>query len=245
LLGDAMAAVPAVARDRRAIVLAGPPGAGKSTVLAETLAGHRPEWLIVDADEFKIGLLRAALADHSYEGFIKPAVVRDLELGGEIFLPLELAPLVHDESSALAVALRDEAVEQGMNVVIDSVLWNIPAAIELGRRLDEAGYEIDVVDVEVSYELSQRRTAARWREARSAYAGGLGGRWVPSEYSRAVFSEVSGRALSQTAAERLAETCPAVIRLRRFWTPTENAPTRLEIERTRNRRGAPLLPRHD
>jgi chloramphenicol 3-O-phosphotransferase len=228
-------------RERRAIALAGPPGAGKSTVLAETLGDGAPGWLPVDADEFKVRLLHQAIADRSYEGFLKPVAVRDLERRGEVFSPLELAPLVHEESAALARLFRDQAIAAGVNVVIDSVLWDVEAAIQLGTALDAAGYTVEVIDVEVPYDVSQDRIAARWRQARLS-DDGLGGRWVPSDYARSVFDQTTGRARSQVAAERLAETCPAVLRYRRYWTPEPAAERVLEIERTRVARGAALHP---
>jgi chloramphenicol 3-O-phosphotransferase len=240
LLDGARAEHPAALPDRRAIVLAGPPGAGKSTVLAETLGDRAPDWLLVDADEFKVRLLRQALADGSYETFLKPGAVRDLERRGEAFFPLELAPLVHEESAVLARMLRDQAIAGGVNLVIDSVLWNTDAAIQLGEDLDAADYTVEVIDVEVPYQVSQDRIAARWRRAQLADDGGLGGRWVPSDYARGVFDPATGRARSQVAAERLAETCPAVVRFRRFWTPSQGVERVLEIERARVQPGAAL-----
>lgn len=52
LIDEARAAAPDVEQQYRAIVLAGPPGAGKSTVLADVLGEHRGKYLVIDADEF-------------------------------------------------------------------------------------------------------------------------------------------------------------------------------------------------
>lgn len=67
LLDEARAERPAARAERRAIVLAGPPGAGKSTVLRDVLGVDASAWVTIDADEFKYKLLREALADGSYE----------------------------------------------------------------------------------------------------------------------------------------------------------------------------------
>src|SRR5690606_1364711 len=103
-----------VAHDKRAIVLAGPPGAGKSRILDELIgepgSESRRRWLEVDPDEIKTQLLDAAAADGSYETFIKPPAVRELEAQGERFFPLDFAALVHEESSALAKIVREEAI---------------------------------------------------------------------------------------------------------------------------------------
>ena len=122
LIAEYLAARPDIRYERRAIVLAGPPGAGKSTVLQEVLGGVSEAWLTVDADEFKRALLQAAIDDGTYEGIIKPAAIHEREAAGEKFYPLELASLVHEESSMLAKRLRRQVIAEGMNVVVDTVL---------------------------------------------------------------------------------------------------------------------------
>ncbi|MGW6018311.1 zeta toxin family protein [Oerskovia enterophila] len=241
---DARAETPGARQEGKAIVLAGPPGAGKGFVQGNVPGRDKDAWLVVDADRFKEKLLREAMADGSYETFLKPDAVREREEAGEPFFPLELAALVHEESSHLARVLRDEALREGTNVVIDSVLSKPAAAVELGQKLAAAGYEAEVVDVEVPYELSQARIAQRWRQS---YEGavvtgdGLGGRWVPSVYARDVFNGPDGRSCSQESAAALAATCPAVVRYRRFWTEAENTPMRVETDKGRFQRGGDLV----
>lgn len=239
-----------VGHDRYAIVLAGPPGAGKSRILNEVIGApgsdQRSRWLEIDPDEIKKLLLDAAEQDGSYETFIKPPAVRELETQGERFLPLDFAALVHEESSALAKVAREEAIRSGANVVIDSVLSNPAAAVELGRTLERAGYTVEVVDVEVPYELSQSRIAQRWRGAYTQALEGdpqhrHGGRWVPEDYARSVYASEGPRALSQESAAALASSCPAVVRYRRYWTQDQNAPMRVETDKGRFQRGGDLV----
>ncbi len=226
LIDEARAAAPDVEQQRRAIVLAGPPGAGKSTVLADVLGEHRGKYLVIDADEFKRSLLREAQVDGSYDTWLMPDAIREREAQGEKFYPLELASLVHEESSYLAKILRADAVDAGDNIVIDTVLSNEADALALGRRLTAAGYDVVVIDVEVPYELSEERIRARWEYAyTTALDGGdsLGGRWVPSEYARDVFDGPGGRSKPEAAARALAEATPAVSRYRVYRTTTEEA----------------------
>lgn len=195
LIDRVRAAVPDAEQNRQAIVLAGPPGAGKSTVLDDVLGEDRGKYLVIDADEFKRSLLREALEDGSYDQWLVPDAVREREAQGEKFYPLELASLVHEESSYLAKEFRADAIDEGYNIVIDTVLSNETDARALGQRLTDAGYDVRVIDVEVPYEVSEERIRNRWEHAyTTALDGGdsLGGRWVPSEYARDVFNGPGG-----------------------------------------------------
>jgi len=110
--------------------------------------------------------------------------------------------------------MRHEVLGAGLNVVIDSVLSNADKAVGLGEQLAAAGYSIEVLDVEVPYELSAARISSRWRlayENALATGEGLGGRWVPSTYARDVFDPATVRAFSQESALRLASECEAVL----------------------------------
>lgn len=235
---------PDIRAERKAIILAGPPGAGKSTVLADVLGADRSAWITIDADEFKRALLTEAIKDGSYARSIVPLEVRAAEAAGERFFPLELASLVHEESSQLAIRVRNEAVREGLNVVIDTVLSSPEKAVELGQRLGSVGYRVEVIDVEVPFELSESRIADRWQQSyERALAGDdeLGGRWVPSEYARGVYAGPGGRSLPDVAAERLADTGPTVMRYRRYSTPAEGHPRTLDVDKCRAAFGEPLI----
>ncbi|PPF14682.1 toxin component of a toxin/antitoxin system [Rathayibacter sp. AY1D1] len=243
-VADYRAQFPDVRQERKAIILAGPPGAGKSTVLRDVLGTDRNAWLTIDADEFKRALLTEAIKDGTYDSTILPPEVRAAEAAGEKFFPLELASLVHEESSILAIQLRDAAIRDGQNVVIDTVLSSPEKAVELGQRFAAAGYSVEVIDVEVPFELSEARIAGRWQDSyERALAGAdeLGGRWVPSEYARNVYAGPGGRSLPEFAAEQLADTGSTVMRFRRYNTPAEGQPRTVEVDKSRTAFGRPLI----
>ncbi|MGT2464131.1 zeta toxin family protein [Sinomonas atrocyanea] len=200
ILAVFVAANPQVRRDRRAIVLAGPPGAGKSTALAELVARARirPEhWLPVDPDHFKDALLQQALADGSYESYLVPEEVRELEAAGERFWPRELASLVHNESSILAKKAIRDALERGDNLIIDGTLSGEKNARAQFEALEAAGYEVMLSDVETTQEISEARTLGRWERGYLAAEDGqdavLGGRWVPLSIPASLYTEPAAR----------------------------------------------------
>ncbi|MCJ1705497.1 zeta toxin family protein [Rathayibacter sp. VKM Ac-2926] len=235
---------PEARAERKAIVLAGPPGAGKSTALTDILGADSGDWITVDPDAFTCALLSEAMKDGSYHRSIVPPEVRAAEAAGERFFPLELASLVHEESTQLAIRVRNDAVREGLNVVIDTVLSSPEKAVELGQRLGSVGYSVEVIDVEVPFELSESRIADRWQQSyERALAGGdqLGGRWVPSEYARSVYAGPDGRSLPEVAAEQLAHTGPTVLRYRRYSTPAEGEPRTLDVDKSRTAFGEPLV----
>jgi chloramphenicol 3-O-phosphotransferase len=245
LVAELVAAAPDVEQSHQAVVLAGPPGAGKSQVIASRLGAQAVRWRVVDADHFKEALLADAVRTGWYEELVPPAV-RAAEVDGDRFFPLELASLVHEESSRLAARARVEAIERGDNLVIDTVLSSESSALALGERLSGAGYSVTVVDVETTFEISAARIEQRWhaRYVAALESGDpreLGGRWVPSEYPRDLFATAGGRSRSEEVARTLTESCDAVMRLEVYRVATATSSPTLHDALERPRRGGPLV----
>ncbi|RLP07497.1 zeta toxin family protein [Propionibacterium australiense] len=202
----------------QAIMLAGPPGASKGTIRDQVITETGQRFTIVDPDEFKVLLVRAAVEDGSIEKLMPPEAAER----GTPLAPMELAALVHEESSHLASQVREDAIALGENIVIDGVMANQGKALHLATQLARAGYDIQVVDVEVPAEVSRRRILQRWME--QTRTSELGGRWVPSEFRESVFDTPDGtNSRSDKAARTVAEQIPQVSQYRRFFTTTEQA----------------------
>jgi len=127
-----------VAKERQAIVLAGPPGAGKSTVKDALIAGEEGRWRSVDVDDLKARLIKSARDDGTLESHIKPDAVKALEVEGEQFSPMELSALAHREAQRLGDLVRQRAMRDGDNLVIDTVLGWEGQAKRLSSELTAA-----------------------------------------------------------------------------------------------------------
>lgn len=224
----------------RAVVMAGPPGSGKGW-LVENVVDPGHELLTVDADQFKVMLLNDAVENGWLDQITPEAIRQD---GG--FKPLELASLVHEESSMLAVRARSIAMHDRIPLLLDTVLSNPDKAVAMGQALAAAGYQIEVVDNEVSYEVSKNAIRGRWQEGyeqaidRPHDPTVLGGRWVPTEYVDAVFPNGPDHpAASHQAAQRLATECPAVVSFKRYQDRGKDP----VVDQVRDRVGAHLRDR--
>ncbi|MGU3587382.1 hypothetical protein ACLBYD_30090 [Rhodococcus sp. C26F] len=88
ILGQWRAANPHVVRERSAIVMAGPPGTGKSSTHDRLFHGRdRRRWRELDADVFKRYLLEAALGEGTVDELLPPQL-RAASEEGQRTLPI-------------------------------------------------------------------------------------------------------------------------------------------------------------
>ncbi|MBO0652724.1 zeta toxin family protein [Streptomyces triculaminicus] len=237
ILNDWKNQVPDPGKDRIAIVTAGPPGAGKSSVLPGVQERLSSEgWRQVDPDAFKDKLLEQALEDGSFSRMVPEGMGQP----GEQFFPREMAALVHHESGMISDKAMEMALQSGENVVIDGTLANEQWSNQLVDMLDKNGYSVHVVDVETSQDVAQERVNGRWQgpyeEVQEKAAQGqdvskeLGGRWVPNEVVGYMYPDGNGgRAISADNAEKLIQNHDAVKEVDRYYTPhSKAAPERME-----------------
>lgn len=122
--------------ERQALIVIGPPSAGKSTII-EPLA-KRMRALLVDPDD-----LKAQLPEF------------DNGMG---------AMRVHEESSLLAKQLRDAAMRRGMNLALPTVGDNPAKLRETIETLKAQGYRVTLVLNHLPIEKAMQRNMIRFRE---------------------------------------------------------------------------------
>lgn len=224
--------------EHQAVVMAGPPGAGKGHVQGSQLGGL-PGYLVIDADMFKEALVEHELHSGGLVGMTPPSMGSYAE-AGERFAPFEYASLVHEESSILAKRLQSEQLAKGTNVVLDTVLKNEAAAERVRAQMAQHGYRFTVVSVQTTEAISRASIRGRWEGPYREFLAGqneLGGRPVPSGFARSVFPE--GEALSgpERSAEWLRQNSDRCTEYR-LYRREEGQPHRLEVHEKRDTRAA-------
>jgi len=120
--------------EKKAVIVLGPPAAGKSTI-ANPIA-QKMGAVILDPDDIKKAM-------PEYKNGIG-------------------ANAVHEESSYITSLVEQVAVGSGANVLIPKVGSNPKSVKGLIERLRQNGYEIDLVDMKVDYQEARRRMFVRF-----------------------------------------------------------------------------------
>ncbi|WP_415394228.1 zeta toxin family protein (plasmid) [Rhodococcus globerulus] len=198
VFADYLATNDGPAENGSAIVMAGVPGAGKSTMLknrVDDLGGYR----LLDADIVKVPLIERALTDGIYDDLLGRTLA-----DGHTIAPMELAALVHRESTDLIDIIREDCLSRRENVIIEGTLTWPGQGETVFDQLAAAGYSrIIVLGVEVEPRIAHHQATSRWWEGRRAWCSGenaLGGRFTPpyaidDGYDSGVMSRCSRHAL--------------------------------------------------
>lgn len=155
-----------------AIVLAGQPGSGKTTITPEienrlaTIGGH----VLVSADDARMLLPNYA--------------------GLAISDPVNASRITQEDAGRLAQLITDEAVSRRFNVVIDGTLRDPDGAEANVATLRAAGYRTELHALAVNDQLSFARSTERYAEA--LVRGDVEkARWVDRAYHDNAFNGVA------------------------------------------------------
>ena len=202
------------AREGKAIIMAGPPGAGKSQGVTAVQGALGPErsqqlgvmengFITIDADDVKQLLLGnpvpglevdpdlLAQARHHWDTMItehSPAPLAD----GKPLLRGELSTLVHPLSTATADNVRKRLVATKTNIKIEGTLqWMDPSGAGQGPRLiaelEAKKYkQVTIVAVDAPQEICLEGAHHRWAEPRSK--GDASARYTPIEAVKTMFT---------------------------------------------------------
>lgn len=199
LVDSLMAGYKDVPQDRRAVIMAGPPGSGKSTVLkvegtALGVNEGAANYATINPDDMKAEIIKAGLVPSEYS--------TDSKLG-----PLETAALLHSESRHLKDMLQERLYSQGYNVILDGTFGdpNPDNEAKKVRLLESLDYEVFGALVDGTVEQSLVNAAARHQAPPKTIGGPFEGRYVPTNVIEAQtvkpdangdvpVSEVTGRA---------------------------------------------------
>lgn len=154
--------------DKKVIISAGLPGAGKTTVLNKVDGIDINDYCTINADDVK-------------EEMVKRGMVP--EIRG--LTPLECAGLIHEESSELADILQKKLVADGKNIIYDTTSKSINSVKKRLNTFLKGGYkaeDITMVFVDIDLDTSKQRANNRYMRGINDYINEespLGGRYVP------------------------------------------------------------------
>lgn len=220
----------AVPTDRQAVIIVGPPGAGKSGVCDDILRDtgtSADQWRHIDPDAFRDRLADAMRADGSLAKVVPP------EVGPLQPSPRELSSQLFVESAKIATRAQNEAVARGDNLIIEGAYSDPKRLDQLVKSLEKKGYDVHLASVDVSPADALARTQQRYRaDALKAAEPGaqghdaLGGRFVPAESLAGHFDE-RGNARATAAAQQVAANRPGVQSLRQYAVSGATQPAEL------------------
>jgi hypothetical protein len=167
-----------VPRERRAVIVGGPPGADKAAVLDQ---------LGADPSQFLRISVGGVLTRMAARGLIPP-------VDGQP--PLAGAVLVHAEAQHVAKRIGLVAVNDGWNVLLDVTLASLPSAQSWTYTLRFADYSVVAAYAALDAGESVRRAAAAYQHDEDEYrqGRGFGGRPVPPAAIEALDSPAAGAA---------------------------------------------------
>ena len=189
----------------KVVLLAGPPGAGKSYRSREICAEGSGEFVVIDNDHIKYLILKdrewlqGQTGNESSTVDVYKAILFDVLEGlgysvdqgaggfdGLHVFPLELASYVHSFASYVTGQAVRRAFKEGYSFIWDMTFSDYQKVDEMFQHCSpDATWDISLVDVEAGHDASVRSIRNRWRgSVEMALEGNRdqywNPRWVPS-----------------------------------------------------------------
>jgi hypothetical protein len=152
--------------ERQALLSGGLGGAGKGTMLKKMNIDHE-KFVTIDPDS-----LKGYMSKH---GLVPDPVSLGLKDFDPPVRPMELAGLIHEESSDLSKRIANMAMDEGRNVILDNTMGS-DSVFKKVNELKDRGYGVEGVFVDVSIDMSVESALAR--HMNGTVEGGDGGRFV-------------------------------------------------------------------
>jgi len=230
LIAEFEAEAPGIRQNRQAVVVVGPPGAGKSGVSADIFADTQTgpdEWRRIDPDDFRDRLALAMQKDGSISRVVPPEV-RSLQPSAR-----ELSSQLFVESAKLAARAQIAAMARGDNLIIEGAYADEKRLDDVVKTLEKKGYDVHLATVDVTQDDAMARTQERYRtEALKATQPGaegkqaLGGRFVSAASLAGHFDE-QGMPKATESARTVAAQRAGVQSVRQYTVATADAAAQL------------------
>lgn len=168
ILNDFMEGFKDIPKDKKVLISAGLPGAGKTTVLKQIDEINIKEYATINADDIKEAMVEKGMVPE----------IRGLT-------PLEGAGLIHEESSYLADTLQKRLAKEGTNVIYDMTCKTKSSVERRMAVFENSGYKLEdttMVFVDIELDTSKERAYNRYMGGLNDYIDGKspsGGRYVP------------------------------------------------------------------
>jgi predicted ABC-type ATPase len=150
---------------KQAIVLMGGPASGKTSTVKHLLG----------TDDFADANFVNVNPDDCKEKMPEYNQALNFEKDGVRMSAKDAAWMAHEESSDIAGQVHELAIAQGMNIVLDGTGKTADKHIERVRKLQEAGYHVQLVMPDVDVDDAWERSSGRAERT---------GRWVPEDILR-------------------------------------------------------------
>jgi phage-related protein (TIGR01555 family) len=167
---DKVQPVPA-GEEKVAVLTMGGPASGK-TSLVKSMGIDESRFVSVDPDGIK----------ERFPEYQKATGGAWKEGDGPRTAAKDAAFMAHEESSFLAKRIRDTAIEQGKNVVIDGTGANADKFVDMMGQLKEKGYKVKVIYPDLDAEAGIPRMMARAEKT---------GRVVPEAFARKAYAKIA------------------------------------------------------